>query len=212
LAGGTSNSVAAAVAPAASGAAALAATTSGTDPSPVAAVVAQIPDSALTLMPQVAPSPVPAVASAPPIAAPPPSAPVEVPGLGAQLARPLLGLRSAGDGNHVLTIRVTPENLGPVMVRAHVSGDSLRIELVAPTDQAREAIKAIMPDLRRDLSQAGGPTSLDLFSGGSGQGSTRDADVAPSRSEPGRDSPAGSALRETVPRARSSDSLLDVLA
>jgi flagellar hook-length control protein FliK len=154
--------------------------------------------------------------AAPPISAPAPAAsvpaasPVEVVPLATQLARPLLGLRSAGDGNHVMTINVTPDNLGPVVVRAHVSGDTVRIELVAPTDQAREAIKAIMPELRRDLFQAGGQTSLDLSSSGGrgGDGTFRDSDSAPRQPEQFRQ-PAG---QGTTQRQRTTDSLLDVLA
>jgi flagellar hook-length control protein FliK len=137
-------------------------------------------------------------------------APVEPAPLAGQLSRPLLALRSAGNGDHVMTINVTPDNLGPVVVRAHVSGDSVRIELVAPTDQAREAIKAIMPELRRDLFQAGGQTSLDLSSSGGrgGDGTFRESDSAPRQPEQFRQ-PAG---QGTTQRQRATDSLLDVLA
>jgi flagellar hook-length control protein FliK len=58
-----------------------------------------------------------------------------------------------------------------VTVRAHVAEGSLRVELFAPTTVARDALSAMLPDLRRDLAAAGsaattpGSTSLDLGSG-----------------------------------------------
>ena len=69
-------------------------------------------------------------AAAPAPAAPPAS-------LAGQLSRPLFTLVGAANGDHVLTISVSPDNLGPVTVQAHVRGDHLRIELFAPTDLAR---------------------------------------------------------------------------
>ena len=62
----------------------------------------------------------------------------------------------------MLTISVSPDNLGPVTVRAHVNGDNIRVELFAPTDLARDALRAILPDLRRDLSGGGLNAHLDL--------------------------------------------------
>ena len=61
-----------------------------------------------------------------------------------------------------MTLSVTPENLGPVTVRAHVSADGIRVELFAPNDAGREALRTILTDLRRDLSGAGMNTSLSL--------------------------------------------------
>jgi flagellar hook-length control protein FliK len=76
--------------------------------------------------------------------------------------KPLFSLASAGPGQHVLTVSVTPDNLGPVTVRAHVTGESIRVELFAPTDVARDALRVIMPDLRRDLAGSGLSAQLDL--------------------------------------------------
>ena len=133
-----------------------------------------------------------------------------------QLVRPLTGLRTAGDGNHVLTISVTPETLGPVTVRAHVSGDHVRIELVAPTDQARDALKSILTDLRRDLAQGASSQlqsfSLDLSSGPD-SGAQREA--LSERGERRGDSFGGSGAAAASPRperTRASNALLDVLA
>lgn len=84
--------------------------------------------------------------------------------LGAQLARPVFTLAAAGRGEHVMTVHVTPDNLGPVTVRAHVGVDGVRVELFAPTDAGRDALRAILPDLRRDLGSTGLTGTLDLSS------------------------------------------------
>lgn len=150
----------------------------------------------------------PAPAAAPSTAADAPR-PVDPP-LAAQLVKPMAALRAAGDGNHVITIAVTPENLGPVVVRAHVNGDAIRIELVAPTEQSREALKAIMPDLRRDLSQSGGQLSLDLSSGNQPSGRESFGESA-DRARP-RDFDAPATVTSTIrTRSARTESALDVL-
>ncbi|MGN6759985.1 MAG: flagellar hook-length control protein FliK [Leifsonia sp.] len=63
-----------------------------------------------------------------------------------------------------MTVHVTPDTLGPVTVRAHVGSEGVRVELFAPTDAGRDALRAILPDLRRDLSGAGLSGTLDLSS------------------------------------------------
>jgi len=80
----------------------------------------------------------------------------------AQVSQPLFSLNAAAAGEHVMTLSVTPENLGPVTVRAHVSAEGIRVELFAPNDAGREALRTILTDLRRDLSGAGMNTSLSL--------------------------------------------------
>ena len=118
-----------------------------------------------------APAPTPglAVPTAPtanltPVAAPAPVASALPVPLAAQIAKPLFSLANVAPGQHTLTITVNPDNLGPVTVRAHVSPDNIRVELFAPTDLAREALRAIMPDLRRDLAGGGLSAQLDLSS------------------------------------------------
>lgn len=95
-----------------------------------------------------------------------PSVPIAQPNapLNTQLARPILTVVAAGDGTHTLTVTVTPERLGPVTVQAVVAGDKLRLELFAPTEQAREAVRGILGELRRDLAGTGLHTSLGLSS------------------------------------------------
>ncbi len=63
-----------------------------------------------------------------------------------------------------MTVHVTPDNLGPVTVRAHVGGEGVRVELFAPTDAGRDALRSILPELRRDLGGAGLSGTLDLSS------------------------------------------------
>ena len=103
-----------------------------------------------------APQPVaPAAAVAAPAAA------ASVP-FATQLARPIFSLAAAGAGEHVMTVSVTPDNLGPVTVRAHVGAEGVRVELFAPNDLGRDAIRAIIPELRRDLAGAGLGGNLSL--------------------------------------------------
>jgi translation initiation factor 1 (eIF-1/SUI1) len=106
--------------------------------------------------------------------------------LNEQLAKPIFTLRTAPSGDHVMTLQVTPENLGPVTVRAHVGTDGIRIELIAATDQAREALRGILSDLKRDLSTGGMPASLDL--------------APDDRSSPGRDATPERRERSDEPR------------
>ena len=111
--------------------------------------------------PVVAPSG-PTTAAAP--AAPSAPAPQPAP-MAQQLARPLFTLAQAGPGEHVVTVTVAPEQLGPVTVRATVGGHGVHVELFAPSEAGREAVRAVLPDLRRDLGTASGAgvaTSLDL--------------------------------------------------
>ncbi len=113
----------------------------------------------------VAPGAATSVSQASPAPAPAP-APTPVPqDFSAQLVRPIANIRSAGAGEHVITVNVTPENLGPVTVRAHLGADGMRIELLAPSEAGREALKAILGDLRRDLAGLGVATP-SLSTGG----------------------------------------------
>ncbi len=118
-------------------------------------------------------------------ALPAPPAPVNPP-LNAQLAPALFNLRGAESGTHLLTLTVAPEAVGPVTVRAHVGAGGIRIELSSPTEQGRRALDAMLPELRRDLSQAGINSSLSLAANTDGAGGGR----------AGFDSPGGSFSRD----------------
>ncbi|MFE4465070.1 flagellar hook-length control protein FliK [Oerskovia sp. NPDC056781] len=115
---------------------------------------------------QVVPAPGPVV-QAPVSAAvgqvvPAPATPQAAPTLHAQVSGPVFQLLDAGDGDHVLTLSVTPDNLGPVTVRAHIAGGELRIELFAPHDAGREALRALAAELRRDLAGIAPTASLSV--------------------------------------------------
>lgn len=109
----------------------------------------------------------PVVLAVPATAAPVSSTPTAAPAMPAtapqpvaqQLARSLFTLAHAGPGEHVLTVQLTPDALGPVTVRAHVTGHGMHVELFAASDAGRDAVRQILPDLRRD---SGGSTTLDL--------------------------------------------------
>ncbi|MBA8814716.1 flagellar hook-length control protein FliK [Frigoribacterium faeni] len=122
--------------------------------STLAAATAAAP-AAAPAAPAVAPAPAPAAASAA-SAAPAP--------LAQQLARPLFTLAAAGHGTHTVTVTVAPDALGPVTVRAHVSASGMQIEMFAASDAGRDAVRSIIPDLRRDMGGAGLQTSIDLSS------------------------------------------------
>lgn len=150
-----------------------------------------------------------------PVGPPAPIAPAPTVPLGGQIAGPLFSLAAQGDGEHVLTINVTPDNLGPVTVRAHVSGETIRIELFAPNDAGREALRSVLPDLRRDFAGGGMGGSLELSSDnhpadrGDGQNGRFTG-----RSEPTNDRAAGATLDDHPVRLRmdGTNSIIDVMA
>ena len=91
-----------------------------------------------------------------------PAAPQPGATLQPQLAKPLFTLAGAPQGQHIMTLQVTPEDLGPMTVRAHIDAAGVRIELFAPGDVGREAIRGILPELRKELADAGFGASLDV--------------------------------------------------
>lgn len=164
------------------------ATTSPAAGQPVTAAAEFVPESQITqsqpvMSPGTVPGPTATAAPAPvenhAAAAPlmqPAAAPAEAateigrmpgssttPSLNAQLAGPIARSAAAaafigGQGQQVLTINVAPENLGPVTVRASLGAEGLRIELFAPHESGREALRAMLTELRRDLAGLGAGT------------------------------------------------------
>jgi flagellar hook-length control protein FliK len=214
LAPGQTGPMAAAAVPAVPSAAvvasAVAATHAPATPTDVAATSRQpevsfavppVPVAPPQAMPPVAVSPVATAPAAPP-------AP-----LAAQVAPTLFTLVGAKPGEHVLTINVAPDNLGPVTVRAHVTVDSLRVELFAPTDAGRDALRAIMPDLRRDLAGSGLTAQLDLSSENSAAGQDAQKQRTPdARTRQPEQDIRGIADSEPPAHRASSASTIDVLA
>jgi flagellar hook-length control protein FliK len=84
--------------------------------------------------------------------------------MAAQLARPLFTLATETPGEHVMTMKVSPEDLGPVTVRAHISSEGVRLEMFAAGEAGRDAVRAALPELRRELALQGLTASLDLSS------------------------------------------------
>ncbi|MEN1976972.1 flagellar hook-length control protein FliK, partial [Cellulomonas olei] len=115
--------------------------------------------------------------------------------IAAKLGEQLPALRSLGGGSHVLTLRVDPEHFGPVTVVAHISPESVRVELVGATDSARDALRQSLPDLRRDLASTGLSSDVSLGGGdasGATGGETRRDSLAAAR-------PLGAAPAGTAP-------------
>ena len=79
-----------------------------------------------------------------------------------QLAKPLFTLVGAPHGQHIMTLKVSPDDLGPLTVRAQIDAAGVRIELFAPGEAGREAVRGILPELRRELHDAGFGARLDL--------------------------------------------------
>lgn len=140
-----------------------------------------------------------------------------------QVSGPLFSLASAAPGSHVMTLKLSPEDLGPLTVRAHIEGAAVRIELFAPGEAGREAVRSILPELRRGLGESGFGASLDLSEhnappdawagapdpGGSG---ARDRRPAESTAFPrGSDGEAVRLPRTAVVLPRSITSSLDIL-
>ncbi|MGY4856603.1 hypothetical protein [Cryobacterium sp. AP23] len=99
-----------------------------------------------------------------------------------------------------MSISVTPDDLGPVVVRAVITATGVRMELFAPTDVARDALRLILPELRRDLAGGALSASLDLSSrsqpGDAGSSGRQDRHAADSFGQGGTsfgDSPRGGA-------------------
>ena len=141
------------------------------------------------------PGTAPAAAPVPQPAAPAPSQPAAA--LQPQVAKPLFTLAGASHGQHIMTLQVTPADLGPMTVRAHIDAAGVRIELFAPGDAGREAIRGILPELRKELADAGFGASLDVSDhGGPGTAARDGADQdAAGRDGAGRDGGAGPGSR-----------------
>jgi len=173
-----------------------------------------VKDAAAAAPANVAPLAGPPTTAAPaPVAAAAPAAPVNAAPLLDQVRVPIAGLRELPDGAHLVTVHVTPDELGPVTVRALVHGGALDVQLTAPTDAAREALKALLPDLRRDLSQGGQPALLSLGDATADGAPARERDAARD-ALPGRGRDAAPETPDPRPAApvRAGLATLDVLA
>lgn len=82
------------------------------------------------------------------------AAPTAVPrSLAAQVAPAIVHIAQRPAGTHQITLTVAPEATGPVTVRAHIGpGGEVRIDLAGATEAGRDALRALVGDLRRDLA------------------------------------------------------------
>ena len=133
-----------------------------------------------------------------------------------QLAQPILRLATGADGQQTIQVKVAPDDLGPVTVQASVSGGSVHIELFAPTDAGREALKQILPDLRGDLNSATNRGSLTVSDQGApdtdSNQQTHQKWDSPQDGGRRSQSDAGQDARPVNQQPRSSLHRLDVLA
>ena len=151
---------------------------------PAATAAPNQPPTAAATVPQPAAQPASQSASQP---APQTSAPLQP-----QLAKPLFTLVGAPHGQHIMTLKVSPDDLGPLTVRAQIDAAGVRIELFAPGEAGREAVRGILPELRRELHDAGFGARLDLSdrSGPMGLGPGRTGDSTGRRTARVRTGPA----------------------
>ncbi|MBE0010809.1 MULTISPECIES: flagellar hook-length control protein FliK [unclassified Arthrobacter] len=160
--------------------------------SPRSAIPAAEPSAAGTLQPVAPAAQPPAMqsAAAQTAVSAPPAPPAPPVPLATQLYKPVFSLASASKGEHLITVRVAPDEFGPVTVRALVTAEGMRVELFAPTEAAREALRGMLPDLRRDLAAPGLHASLDVSTKdqpGGGDSARGDADgQGPARQDHGR--------------------------
>ncbi|MFK3833726.1 hypothetical protein [Microbacterium sp. NPDC087868] len=145
------------------------------------------PAAATPSAPVVAPA---ASASAPAVAVvSPPEPPASARSVATQVSPVVVNIAQRPAGSHQLTMTVSPDTLGPVTVRAHIgqNGD-VRVELVGATDAGREALRAIVSDLRRDLAAVLPHANLSLTSSSA---SSTDAGGSDRFAQPGTDPGAG---------------------
>lgn len=142
-----------------------------------------------------------------------------------QLLLPLATLAAGPNGERTLSVNIAPEALGPITVKALLGGDGIRMELSAPTDAGREALRAMLPELRRELAAAGsgsitltaGADSSATSGGFAGNQGTGGSDARPfAGTAPAgvrtRDEPAPETPGQETPPARHDTSHLDVMA
>ncbi|MBP2374065.1 flagellar hook-length control protein FliK [Paeniglutamicibacter psychrophenolicus] len=93
------------------------------------------------------------------------------PPLHRQLLGPIATLAAGPNGERTLSVNIAPEALGPITVKAHLGSEGIRMDLSAPTEAGREALRAMLPELRRELAASGGGNiTLNTTADGSSSG------------------------------------------
>jgi flagellar hook-length control protein FliK len=166
----------------------------------------------VTAAPPVAPVNVQPASPAAPVTEVTAPAPVQVPDMHQQLGPRITRLLTSGNGQHQITVRVDPEEFGPVRVVANISGDDVSVVLHASNEQGREALKVALADLRRDLEATGLRGSLDLATASGNGGDRRPGAERLARPMPSsRVSDVPMADETARPRATAGTALLDML-
>ena len=142
-----------------------------------------------------------------------------------QLLGPIATLAAGPNGERTLSVNIAPEALGPITVKALLGGEGIRMELSAPTDAGREALRSMLPELRRELAATGSgtitvSTSADSPSTPGGHTGSHGAGGGDARPFTGSASPAQRIRDELPPEtpgqetstARHNTSHLDVMA
>jgi flagellar hook-length control protein FliK len=71
------------------------------------------------------------------------------------VATHIVPLRLEADGIHRLTVHLHPADLGPVSLVAEIRDGTVAMQLAGSTEAARDALRAALPDLRRELTDSG---------------------------------------------------------
>jgi flagellar hook-length control protein FliK len=127
-------------------------------------------------------APAPAVLPTAPTAATPTPVPAPAPTPAAQLAPQLVTLARTSRGSQRMVVRLTPEHLGPVELRVDVGREGVNIRLTGMHEATREALRASLGDLRRELEDGGlADVGLDVASDAGTFTDTGARDEPPSR-------------------------------
>ncbi|NHC16230.1 flagellar hook-length control protein FliK, partial [Motilibacter deserti] len=95
-------------------------------------------------------------------------APAHTP-VASQVSTHVAGLMNGPDGVHRMVMQLHPADLGQVQIIAELRDGRVHLQLTGGTEAGREALKAALPDLKRDLADAGLSTgSLEVGSDGPG--------------------------------------------
>ncbi|MCV9996269.1 flagellar hook-length control protein FliK [Paeniglutamicibacter sp. ZC-3] len=132
-----------------------------------------------------------------------------------QLLGPIASLAAGPNGERTLSVNIAPEALGPITVKALLGGEGIRMELSAPTDAGREALRAMLPELRRELAATGSGTIMlstgtDSSSTPGGHTGSQNAGGGDARSFTGAPSPGMRTRGEPAPETPGRETALSL--
>lgn len=123
-----------------------------------------------------------------------------------QVSAPVVNIAQNATGDQTLTMRVTPENLGPLTVKAQIIAGTVHIELASATDAGRDALRQILTDLRRDLAGISSTSTLSVAAdsgsqshGQSQQGSALSGGAGNGGAPSGKQEPARTSQESAAP-------------